>query len=173
MSFTNNQQIDSKPGTCICSCNYYFWMSVAVSILTFLAFPVIQFIYGIDLRSIDTSINGLLVTVADWLLVDGLISVLTGIMAMVIIKNTDTVPNILKIIFNTCVLFLLCWTVFGTAMLFMKLPLVIHGLAIIYNYIMLTIYVAYSVVTIKYRDYTPPITSSSMNEPHANANENV
>ena len=104
---SNNHYTDPEPGTCVCRCNYYFWMSIGVSILTFLVFPVIQFIYGIDLRNNGTSIEGLLVTVADWLLVDGLVASITGIMAMVIIKNSDTIPNLIKVIFNMCVLFLL------------------------------------------------------------------
>ena len=103
---SNNHYTDPEPGTCVCRCNYYFWMSIGVSILTFLVFPVIQFIYGIDLRNNGTSIEGLLVTVADWLLVDGLVASITGIMAMVIIKNSDTIPNLIKVIFNMCVLFL-------------------------------------------------------------------
>ena len=164
----NNHQIDSEPGTCVCRCNYYFWMSLGVSIITLLVFPFIQFIYGIDLRNNNTAIDGVLVTVADWLLADGLISTLTGIMTMIILKNSDTVPNLVKIIYNACILFLSCWTVLGTVMLFMKLPVVVHGLAIIYNYIMLTAYVAYFFVSIKYKNYILP--TNNVNEPHGHDN---
>lgn len=160
----NNHQIESKPGICICTFDYYFWMSVGVSVLSLLLFPVIQFIYGVDLRNIDTSIEGVMITIADWLLADGLISFLTGIMAMIIIKHSNTVPNLLKIIFNSCMFFLACWTVLGTVMLFRTLPIAVQGLAVIYNYIMLTAYIAYFIVSIKYKDHVLP----TINKPHNN-----
>ena len=160
----NNHQIVPEQGTCMCSCNYYFWMSMSVSILSFLAFPVIQFVYGINLRNNNTSIEGIFVTVADWLLADGLISVPTGIMAMVIIKNSDTVPNLIKIIFNMCIAFLFCWTILGSIMLFVRVPIIIHGLAVIYNYIMLTSYIAYFITSVKYKDHILP--SINVNDPH-------
>lgn len=161
--FTNS---DPEPGICICSCNYYFWMSLSVSILTLLVFPLVQFIYGVDLRNADTIIEGISVSISDWLLADGLISFLAGIMAMIILKNSDSIPNLVKIIFNTCVLFLFCWTVLGTVMLFSKIPLVIQGLALIYNYIIMTSYIAYFIVSIKYKDYIKKEDVFRINEPH-------
>lgn len=168
---STNTETDSIPGTCICKFNYYFWMSLSISIVSLLVFPIIQFVYGIDLRNTDTSIDHIIVTCADWLLVDGLLSTMTGIMTIYILKNSTTVPNIIKIIFNTCIFFLISWNILGTIMIFSKTPLVIQGLAVIYNYILLTAYVSYFIVTIKYKNYVE-IPEKNMN-PTYNINPHI
>jgi hypothetical protein len=139
-----------EPGICVCRFNYAFWLSVALALTTLTLFPLIQFGYGIQLKAINTVVTGIAVSVADWLLVNGLISVLSGFMAMAILKNSDGIPNCIKIVFNLFLLFLFSWTIFGTVMIFYNIPLVIQGLTLIYNYIMLTSYVAYFIVSIMY-----------------------
>lgn len=149
-----SQTEENNLGICVCRCNYYFWLSIFASISSFIIFPLIQFIYGIDLKN-NTYTGYSPMEISDWLLIDGLISILSGVMVMFILKNNNNIPNIVKILFNIFILFIFTWTITGTIMLFSRIPLVIHVLSLIYNYIMLTLYVGYFIVSIIY--YEEPI----------------